>query len=162
MRLAVWYIVFVGLPVAGLVGILRLGERLTPPQAVHGSYVVALDSGTKANPCLAHLLVNRRPSLIVSQYGPRLEVRIGADGSVVLRGSIVESTVSATGSLPRGVLAKTAGCLPGDTLTLSATVERIGTERLLTGRLALRGCSECPPFAFRATRSRHEVAAGGP
>jgi len=54
VRHLVAYLLFVGIPLAGLLGVLRLGQGIRAPQAVHGRYVVThLESpGT----CQAYLL----------------------------------------------------------------------------------------------------------
>ena len=150
-----WYLTFVGLPLLALLVVLRIGEGLTAPHAVHGVYVAAFDS-TSENSCWAELLP--QPSdIVVHQSGTRLDVEIG---DLILVGAIRRDSLAAS-SRRNSTILRAAGCLTVDSLTLHAVLAREGTAKQLTGRLVFVGCQNCAPAIFRATRSADRSRAKG-
>jgi hypothetical protein len=148
MRSILWYLAFVGMPLVALLGILRLGQQLRPPVAVHGRYAIQFDS-SGAGPCVSALADSGEQRLTVSQSGPRLEM---AFGRVALGGTITGDSVQATVRIDTSATLRAARCLTADTLRLVAAVERTGQDTRLPGRLLFPGCESCAPVAFRATR----------
>lgn len=73
MKSAAWYVLLVIAPLAGLLAVLRVGERLTPPRAVWGVWHIEepwllLDG----HACIQVQFEADRPSVSISQSGPRV------------------------------------------------------------------------------------------
>jgi hypothetical protein len=151
MRPIFWYLAFVGVPVLALLGILRLGEGLVAPRAVHGTYAVGVDSSSVAL-CFAPLLAGAERRMTVVQSGTRLQLTFGQTPAVVLTGTIAGDTIRA---------AAAKSCLTADSIALSATVRRTPPEGELVGQLEARGCSACPPAPFRARLLPTKARDGG-
>jgi hypothetical protein len=151
MRPILWYVVFVGVPLLALFGILRLGEGLPAPRAVHGEYAFDVDS-SGAFSCLTPRVAGGERRMTISQSGTRLELNLIGEQPVAFRGTIAGDTI-------RTAAART--CLTADSSAMSATVERTGSETELVGHLELRGCSTCPRIPFRARRLLTQPQRGG-
>ncbi len=142
MRSVFWYVVFVGVPLLALLGILRLGEGLPAPRAVHGEYSFAVDS-SGAIGCLMPAVAGGERRMTISQSGTRLELKLMGDKPVAFRGTIAGDTI-------RVAAART--CLTADSSAMSATVERTESATQIVGQMELRGCGTCPRVPFRARR----------
>ncbi|HJU72220.1 MAG TPA: hypothetical protein VJ717_00630 [Gemmatimonadaceae bacterium] len=145
MRSALWYLLLVGMPVLALMGVLRLGQGLDAPRAVHGLYAVTYDSAT-SGPCIANLTSAQPNELTVAQSGTRLDVRVG---DLLLVGAIAGDSVYAAAP---GKAFRTASCETLDSVAVTAVVVRTGSERALVGQVMFRGCATCAPARFRALR----------
>ncbi|HEY7567153.1 MAG TPA: hypothetical protein VH762_06255 [Gemmatimonadaceae bacterium] len=149
MRSVVWYVVLVGIPVAAMLGILRLGERLVAPRAAHGQYSVAFDS-TGAGHCLSALVAGQQKRLNIAQSGPKLDVTFG---SVELFGAIDGDSIYAAAPTTDNALLRAASCLTVDTVAVSAALPARGaSDTDLAGSFLFPGCTTCPSVPFRATR----------
>ena len=73
MRHLLAYLVFVGLPLAGLYGVLHVGQRIAAPMAIHGSYAV-VPMAPSAFACYAYLLGGADSSVTVAQSGRQVVV----------------------------------------------------------------------------------------
>ena len=148
MRPVLWYLVLVGLPVAAMVGILRLGERLVPPRAAHGQYSIAFDSTGSAH-CVSAIVAEAR-RLGIAQSGPKLDVTLGP---VELFGNVDGERVYAAAPTKNNALLRAANCLTVDTIALSVTLPAKGSaETHLVGSFLFPGCATCSSVPFRATR----------
>lgn len=149
MRPVLWYVVLVGIPVAAMLGILRLGERLVAPRAAHGQYSVAFDS-TGAGHCLSALVADQEKRLNIAQSGPKLDVTFGP---VQLFGTIDGDSIYAAAPTKDNALLRAASCLTVDTVAVSAALPARGaSETHLVGSFLFPGCTTCPSVPFRATR----------
>lgn len=151
MRPFFWYVAFVGLPVVALLGILRLGEGLVAPRAVHGEYTIAVDS-SNVSPCLSPLVAGSERRMTIAQSGTRLQLTLGSETPIILAGTLAGDTIR--------VVAATR-CLTADSVGMSATVEKSATETELVGQLQWPGCATCSPAPFRASRLPSESQRGG-
>ena len=142
MRSIFWYVVFVGVPVLALLGILRLGEGLLAPRAVHGEYAFDVDSSGTIR-CVMPPAGGADTRMIISQSGTRLELKLMGEKPVTFRGMLAGDTI-------RAAAART--CLTADSSAMSATVQRTESETQIVGELELLGCSTCPRVPFRARR----------
>ena len=143
MRSLLVYVVFVGLPLLILLGLLEAGKGLVPPPSIGGRWRLQDSLVGELGRCLGS-----DPELDVEQSGVRAQVRIAPAGVVV---PIELADGSIAGSSRR--LSEDA-CGNG-TLTLHA--ELPGEEPIpgvMTGTLALTDCDACAPAQFRATRLR--------
>jgi hypothetical protein len=156
-KLVTDYILFVGIPLLALVGILRAGKHLTAPVALHGNWSVLADfSPWQGVPCGA-LLINTRPLLLrIDQSGSDLTLTLNDPARTTLPGIIDGFSLSTTFSAGRGGTAPAprpdAGCLGSQSLRIQATVIEHEKQRSLAGTFNLDGCASCPPIAFSATR----------
>jgi hypothetical protein len=151
------YILFVGIPLLALVGILRAGKHLSAPVAVHGNWSVQADFGPwQGVPCGA-LLINSQPLLLrIDQSGSALTLTLNDPARTALPGTMDGFSLSTTFSAGRGGTAPAprpdAGCLGSQSLRIQATVIQQEKQRSLAGTFNLDGCASCPPIAFSATR----------
>jgi len=151
------YILFVGVPLLALVGILRAGSHLTAPVAVHGDWNVQADFGPwQGVPCGA-LLNNSQPlQLRIDQSGSNLTLTLNDPQETALPGTIDGFSLSTTFSTGQGGTARAprpnAGCLGSQSLRIQAAVNQHEKQRSLAGTFRLDGCASCPPMAFSATR----------
>src|SRR5690349_13390061 len=121
MKALLAYVLMVGLPVAGILGILRAGEGLAAPAAVHGTWRLASVS-VDGGPCAALAGLREGTMVEVEQSGPHLTARV-ADGGARLSGAIDGDCVSASASSSSDVSSDDDGCREGAPLSLEATVE---------------------------------------
>ena len=149
MRHLFAYLVFVGLPFAGLMGVLRLGQGITAPQAVHGAYAVTQVDG--ANACQSALL-SGDSSLTLSQSGRQVSATLGPGGAVTLRGAVSGSEIALAGVLPLGATPRRAACPIGDTVHLTGLVRRAPDHGRLEATLRFSRCADCPAASFSAMR----------
>ncbi|MGH7694756.1 MAG: hypothetical protein ACRENH_07230, partial [Gemmatimonadaceae bacterium] len=158
MRPALWYVVLVGVPVAAMLVILRLGERLVAPRAAHGQYSVAFDS-TWSGHCLSALVADQEKQLSIAQSGPKLDVTFGP---LELFGTVAGERVYAAAATKDSVLLRAANCLTSDTVAVSAALSARGaTDTHLVGSFLFPGCTTCPSVPFRATRLPGRSRSGG-
>lgn len=149
MRSVLWYIVLVGIPVAAMLGILRLGERLVAPRASHGQYSVTFDS-TGSGHCISALVADQEKRLNIAQSGPKLDVTFGP---VELFGTIDGDSIYAAAGTKDNALLRAANCLTVDTVAVLAALPAKGaSDTHLVGNFMFPGCTTCPPVPFRATR----------
>lgn len=150
MRAIGWYLTLVGVPVAALLAILRFGERLQPPRAVHGQYTLAFDS-IGGGQCLATLVSETDRRLAIEQSGPRLEMTFGGTAFV---GRIVGDSIRAAAvTNSDSALLRAGNCLTVDTIRISAALARESAgDARLDGRFVFSGCRNCPAVPFQALR----------
>jgi hypothetical protein len=151
------YLLFVGLPLTGLLGVLRLGQGIRAPQAVHGSYAVTrLES---PDPCQAWLL-GGDSSLTMTQSGQQVTATLSPTAAVVLRGTVSGSTLTLAGVVPPGAVPARAGCPAGDTVRITGLARRAPNHGRLDGTLGFSHCGGCPPVEFTAVRQPHPRGRG--
>lgn len=140
------YLLLVGPPFLGLVGILELGKRLTPPRSIGGEW--QLDDSSRqeaAAPCHG-IVFDKQPTLKVSQSGLRAEVLFADRAKTAIDVEIDGQRLSGG--------ARTAGAGSCDQpLTFEAVLDKTGPEPRMIGTLERRGCpSGCPAAHVRAAR----------
>ena len=142
------YLVFVGIPRAGLLGVLQLGQSIRAPQAVHGRYAVThLES---AGSCQAYLL-SGDTSMVMAQSGRQVTATLGRTGAVTLRGRVDGSTLTLSGIVP-AALPREAACPAGDTVRLVGHARQAPDHGHLDGTLVFLRCADCLTTAFHAVR----------
>ncbi len=155
-KLVLTYVVLVGLPLLGLLGVLRAGRKLTAPVAVGGAWNLEADftplSGT---PCGALLSGRKQPSLNISQSGTSVRFSIGDPVENGIPGTLQNSTLTMGtmgGESPESSVRSGVSCEDSQALYLKATVHPEGGKRVMTGTLGIHGCANCSPVSFRAVR----------
>lgn len=147
-----------GLPLLGLVGILRSGHGLTAPISVDGNWKIEPQANRlSALPCGNFLSSVSNAPLSISQSGKTLVVALNG-GTKITTGTLEGKTIKA--SFARAENSGQADC--GDqTLTLAATLDPKAEPRTLNGRLSVDGCASCAPLEFRAVRQPRSTGGGG-
>jgi hypothetical protein len=145
------YLLLVGLPLAGVVGILWLGHHyLTAPISVSGAWEIDADVHTlRGNRCLAALDGLRQAFFDVSQSGNTVAIRLGDERRTVVHGILQDRTLRID-----GFGRNTRDCRYPLSIRLEAAVRGPRDRRTLTGTFAIAGCSTCPLIPFRAVRRR--------
>ena len=135
MRSAALYLLLVGVPVLGVLGVLRLGERLAPTPAVGGTWRVV--SG-------AACVVPDR-TFAVEQSGTFLRVLL--PGRPGLPARLAGGVLRADGGARAEI---SPGCRNGD-VRMRASVGP-GVADRFEGTMGVPGCAGCPMAAFAAVR----------
>jgi hypothetical protein len=147
-RLVFTYLSFVGVPLLGLVGILRAGRGLSAPVAISGDWSLQADAAPLASDfCGAEWIQLAQPALSISQSGTEIAVTLNSiDGHpITLTGTIHEDRLHAAGA-PAG------NCAGPHALFLDGAVTGAAPQRMITGALGVANCSGCATVEFRATR----------
>lgn len=153
MRHLLAYFVFVGIPLAGLLGVLRVGQGLEAPMAIHGRYAV-LPMAPSSFSCYAYLLSGADSNVSVTQSGRQVTVTLGPTGDISLRGNLVGSDLTTRGVIP-ATTPRYVACPVGDTLSMTVRSRREGRYKRLDATLSVAGCPTCEPFGFAAVQHRY-------
>jgi hypothetical protein len=144
------YILLVGLPILGLVGVLKTGRTLKAPISVDGSWQLQADPVRLATLPCGKALTEADTALVISQSGKNFILGISnapkSSGSGVLEGRNLRASIA-----PSEEWSAQASCGTNE-LSLIATVDPNANPRTLTGNLSVKNCSSCEPVEFRATR----------
>ena len=154
MRSVLTYLFLVGIPLAGLVGILKVGEGLSAPRAIAGEWVaVERRSGAGWEPgCRTPVDTDeaeQEPTRVrIAQSGARADVSWSSVHAEAFR-------VALKGDTLEGRLALTADekCR-GGTLTLNAVVRVVNDREHIVGELRPEECSTCGPIPVDWRRRR--------
>ena len=154
-RFIIAYILLVGLPLAGLAGVLRAGRHLAAPISIEGSWKIeASASRPVALPCDHAVASLLNSTLFVSQSGKTLELTLNGISKTVVPGQL-------EGRQIRASLGVRAGCPADQRITLKASIGPETEPNLLTGSLSVENCPLCSPFEFRAVRQPKNQGGGG-
>ena len=151
------YIFLVGLPLLGLVGVLKTGRNLTAPASVDGTWKVeaATDpQAASASSCGNYYSAITSQPLSISQSGPNLVIAL-AGGTRTTAGTIEGKTLTAQfrgGDGSRGACADRS-------LNLTAALDSQAEPRTLLGTIRVENCAACL-LQFHAVR-QPRAAAGG-
>ena len=151
MRHVLSYLLFVGVPLAGLLGVLRVGQWMEAPRAVHGSWAVQ-PMAPSSRVCTRFLLSDADSTLTISQSGRQLTGSLGPGAEVGLRGSITGNEISLEGVILPGATPRHVACTEGDTLRLTAQFSASRGIRQLEARLWSSSCADCGAVGFTAAR----------
>jgi hypothetical protein len=150
------YIFLVGLPVLGLVGVLKSGRGLTAPLSVDGTWKIqATDDQAAASPCGSLFSQVYNQPLSISQSGNTLVIALN-NGAKTATGALDGRSIRAhfTGAND----SNSADC-SDRSLTLTATLDPQREPRTLRGRLSIDNCRGCSA-ELRASRQPRSVAGG--
>jgi hypothetical protein len=143
------YIFLVGLPLLGLVAVLKSGRGLAAPYSVDGAWKIDAPVDHPSSSACGNLLSSFASApLSISQSGKTLVVTMSG-GTKTTTGTLEGKTLKAQFAAAGNV--GTADC--GDSgITLAATLDPAAEPRTLRGTLAAAGCASCAPLEFRAVR----------
>jgi hypothetical protein len=149
------YLMLVGLPIAGLFGVLRHGRSLAAPVSIDGNWT--LQSDTTALPCG----MNVQPEdavLNISQSGQRFELALPnglrTKESGTLDGTSLKATLAAAGQAR-------PDCSKDQSATFVATLNRDSRPRTLSGTITIDSCPSCAAIPFTAVRQKVVAKKGG-
>jgi len=142
------YLLLVGLPLLGIVGVLHFGERLKPPAFVGGTWSIqvsreAADLGSCGD--LTTRLAGA--TLTVSQSGSSLTLTLGNEPKIVLTGEINDLSVVAESLHQSADEAPVAD--DSDAVQLQA---QVGPRGRLQGVIKLAHCAALRGLPFTASR----------
>jgi|SRR5271154_2684277 len=154
------YILLVGLPVVGLIGVLKSGRTLTAPISVDGLWRLQADPvRLAALPCGKTLAENPDTALAISQSGKNFTLSFSngpkSDASGVLNGNTLKASL-----VPSIAWSAEAGCGDGRELSLVATVDPKADPRSLVGLLSVNHCPACASVEFHAVRQTPPLKKG--
>lgn len=153
------YILLVGLPLAGLVGVIKSGHKLTAPVSVDGTWNLQVDAERLASlPCGKALADAPETTLAISQSGKNFTLSL-ANGPKSTASGVIEGTAVKASITPAPDWSAQTGC-GGQELTLVATVDTNAAQRTLAGEISASHCASCSPIEFHATRQNPPVRRG--
>lgn len=145
------YIVLVGLPILGLVGVLKKGRSLTAPISVDGTWTLKADAAALAAlPCAKALAGTQDATMSISQSGGNFTLNLNNGPKAAASGTLDGTTFKA--SVPPAAWPGESGCASGQDFSIVAKVDPKANPRSLTGTLSLNGCASCAPVEFQAVR----------
>jgi hypothetical protein len=144
------YVLLVGLPLLGLLGILKVGRTLTAPRSLAGLWRIEKINRASSLPCANAAVAAKDAWVRVSQSGKQLVFTLEALPRMSALGVLEGQTVRA--SLQPSVLDVSATCAEGRSLTLTATVGSDRESDILAGAVSVDGCASCEAMEFRAIR----------
>jgi hypothetical protein len=151
------YILLVGLPIAGLVAILRSGHKLTAPVSVDGLWHIQVDPVRLASlPCGKALAEAPETTLAISQSGKNFTLNL-ANGPKSTASGVIEGTTFKAAIAPSPEWSAQAGCGSGQALTLVAAVDAKADPRTLAGYISANNCPSCSAVEFHALRQNPPV-----
>jgi hypothetical protein len=156
-KFVVTYVLLVGLPLAGLVAVLRVGRPPAAPVSVGGVWKFEADAARlSALPCAASLPFTPGGLVAVSQSGKSLTLRPEGAAKTAASGSIEGDRVTAS---VRAADSAVVSCGGGrGLLLLTGVVGGDAGSRTLTGALSVADCDSCEAVEFRAARQSRAVA----
>lgn len=144
-RFIVAYILLVGLPLAALAGVLKVGRRLSAPLYIDGIWKIDIRANSPSNdPCSQSVSSLLDSPIVVSQSGKSLEIMFQGASNAAVPGELDGTEITAM--LP------TSGCPNGQLVSLVASIDPASDPRALTGSLAVTNCPSCSPVLFRAVQ----------
>jgi hypothetical protein len=146
------YTLLVGLPLIGLVGVLKSGRSLTAPVSVDGLWQVEVDSARwAAIPCGKNLGQYPDLAVAISQSGRNFTLNLSNDpkstGAGVLAGTSLKASL-----IPSATWSAEPDCGSGRAFSLEAVVDKKADPPSLTGRFSVKNCPSCGAVEFRAIR----------
>ncbi|HEV3278168.1 MAG TPA: hypothetical protein VG860_15225 [Terriglobia bacterium] len=148
-KLIIAYAFLVGLPLLGLMGILRGGQHLAAPLSVGGSWDLEADFNSLPAPGCREMLTSvAQPFVSIAQSGANLTFVLNESKKTTLTGTLEGKTLKMN---PAGG-ADTGVCTDLKALRLEAAVGTQAAQRALSGLMTIDGCPACSPVPFRAVR----------
>jgi hypothetical protein len=155
------YVLLVGLPLVGLVGVLKSGRSLTAPISVDGLWRLQADPIQLSNlPCGKALINDPETGLAISQSGKNFTLSF-SNGPKSIASGVLEGTTLKASVVPSATWSEDAGCGDGRELSLVATVDAKANPRSLAGVFSVNHCPACAPVAFHAIRQAPPAKKGG-
>jgi hypothetical protein len=150
-KLIIPYLLLVGLPLLGLMGVLGVGRGVTPPPSVGGIWDVQVDHRTgEAQHCAVWSEFTRSSTLEIMQSGRYLTLTLGSQPKISVQatldgGSLISASSSQSSKLERD-------CSSDAGLLLIAKMDAAAKPQVISGTVSASGCPACGSINFLATR----------
>jgi len=146
------YILLVGLPLLGLVGVLRSGRGLVAPISVDGVWKFVTDGPNPPAGMCGKSLASIQDSLVtISQSGSRLTLTLNNGSTATGSGVIERTSLNATVPLSWQPMNE-PGCGSNTVVMLSATVNPKAEARAMQGTISVNDCASCSTVNYQALR----------
>jgi len=162
MKPILLYLVLVGLPLLGIVGLLQVGHSLSAPVSLAGKWDAQLapaqpqDSAPEAG-----LFHAGSTTVSITQSGPSLRLTFDSAPNTIFEGSIRDLTINAS-ALDRGVGATTnSSNFTGTPVAFRARVDRLARPDRLVGVLSVDEGASRTELLLTATRQTDARKASG-
>jgi hypothetical protein len=132
-----------------MLAVLRAGAGLAAPAAIHGTYL--LTTPPPAEGCIEPTFLVGDRRVVITQSGPSIQVRLGADTGLVLQGHTEGASFAASGPLPQERRSRCAA----DSVTFEGQVTRTPEAWLIAGGLKLGPCDSCSRHSVAGVQTRH-------
>jgi len=97
MKPVLLYLVLVGIPILGILGLLQVGQTLSAPISVAGTWNAQLSLPSQLDSAAGDPLIHPGPTLLnISQSGPRLFLAFNDDQKTTLVGNVQDMTIDAS------------------------------------------------------------------
>ena len=141
MKSVVIYLILVGIPIAGVVGVLQAGRHITPPPYVGGTWAVTIVPDSTCHPStpgdsMTVVVMQSGSHLVVTSDNPMLPKLRGLANGQYFRVGSTSDSVHMHGSIKRGEN-RMRGFL-------------VGVPCAAAGRTIFRGTRVAPPGAMGA------------
>lgn len=134
MKAVLHYLVLVGIPIVGVLGLLRLGSNIVPPISVGGVWRLELASSALAETDCARLFdADVQPLLTISQSGMYLTMELNTIEKLRFKGTLSESAIATIQN-------------ESETVIFQAVVDHQSSPHTLTGAVSLPACNLSLPF----------------
>jgi len=152
------YVLLVGLPLAGLAGVLKSGHSIKAPVAIDGTWNVDSTSlHTAGQSCDKAVSALAASSFLISQSGRNLTLTLqnanktSGDGS--LDGTSLNVPLAVTDS-------QMPACAAGQALVLTGTIQADTDRRSMSGLMWVADCPACATMRFHAVRQARTQGGG--
>jgi hypothetical protein len=159
MKAVLLYLVLVGAPVAGIYGIVCLGQDLKPPMSVAGAWNVELTPRTADTaPCKGFIVSSKSLILKVTQSGPHLALTLNDQSATRLSGEVNFASLTARSleqiEATQGALGMTSP------IQLEANIDRQSGLDRLSGTFTFANCPVGSELSFTAIRQQKGAGGG--
>jgi hypothetical protein len=147
-RFVVAYILLVGLPLLGLVGVLKVGHSVSAPVSIDGAWKLDVDNPV-SGPCGKALASLPTSAFNISQSGKNLVLNLNSRpaGSATIDGNRFNGVLELS-----DVPVDDQACPNHSTLHLLASVDAKTEPRVMTGTISVNGCARCATMNYQAVR----------
>ena len=146
-RFVIAYIFLVGLPLVGLVGVLKTGRGLQAPLSINGVWKLESDDPTLlAQLCMRSVAPLRDTDAVIAQSGNSFAIhleylRSGTVGWGTIQNTTLWAAIPETGDF---------ACGPDRAITLRGTVNPNTMPRSMRLVISIASCASCVPVEFHA------------
>jgi hypothetical protein len=153
VKLFLLYITLVGVPLVGLLGILRVGETLDVPVSIGGIWSVDASTAQGVQrSCTPIELPHERPEMTVFQSGRHVQLQFNDIARTSLTGRLHARTLTVRQVLPSEAKVENI-CGAAMPAVLHVQLQRgTGEADQLSGSWRMPECDVCSPLPFRALR----------
>lgn len=150
MKAILLYLVLVGVPVAGVYGIVCLGQDLKPPRSVAGAWTVELTPRVADSmSCKGFIVPSKSLILKVTQSGPHIDLTLNDQSATRLSGEVKFESLTAR-SLEENQ--DKQGAVITSPIQVQAGIDRHSDVERLSGTFTFANCPAGSELAFTASR----------